>query len=240
MFPQKRRSARASGRWPEKRLQKIRLVLLLFRAGGGLFVKILAVRGITAHAFLHQAEAEKQLAEDGTVLIKLFLDIPEKPQVQVPPEEHKTPEKPVEPPKQQEYVNIFFIGKNENNEEVYRAVKRVYNKDVDGSKIKYAISSLMLGPKPDEKSKGVYTEIPASTQLLGLTEKPDKVIINLSSAFSDGGGTESVYKRLFQLIKTAKRNTEKPVYLYINGQQADVIGGDGIMITQPLSETSLD
>ncbi len=169
-----------------------------------------------------------------------ILDIPEKPQVQVPPEEHKTPEKPVEPPKQQEYVNIFFIGKNENNEEVYRAVKRVYNKDVDGSKIKYAISSLMLGPKPDEKSKGVYTEIPASTQLLGLTEKPDKVIINLSSAFSDGGGTESVYKRLFQLIKTAKRNTEKPVYLYINGQQADVIGGDGIMITQPLSETSLD
>ena len=169
-----------------------------------------------------------------------IVDIPEQPQVQVPPEEHKTPEKPVGPQKQQEYVNIFFIGKNENNEEVYRAVKRVYNKDVDGSKIKYAINSLILGPKPDEKSKGVYTEIPASTQLLGLTEKPDKVIINLSSAFSDGGGTESVYKRLFQLIKTAKRNTEKPVFLYINGQQADVIGGDGIMITQPLSETSLD
>lgn len=169
-----------------------------------------------------------------------IVDIPEKTEVQVPPDEHKTPEKPVQPAKQQEFVNVFFIGKNENNEEVYRAVKRVYNKDVDGSKIKYAINSLVLGPKPDEKSKGVYTEIPGTTQILGITEQPDKVIINLSSAFSDGGGTESVYKRLFQLIKTAKRNTEKPVYLYINGQQADVIGGDGIMITQPLSETSLD
>lgn len=169
-----------------------------------------------------------------------IVDIPKNPTVQVPPDEQKEPDKKPEPVKTQEYVNVFFIGKNENNEEVYRAVKRIYNPDVDGSKIKYSINSLILGPKPDEKSKGVYTEIPAGTQLLSIVEKPDKVIINLSAAFSTGGGTESVYKRLFQLIKTVKRNTEKPVFLYINGQQADVIGGDGIMITQPLSENSLD
>lgn len=169
-----------------------------------------------------------------------IVDIPDKPSVQVPPEEVKPPQPKPEPSKQEEYVNIFFIGKNENNEEVYRAVKRVYNENVDGSKVKYAITSLVLGPKPAEKANGVYTEIPANTQILGITEKPDKVIINLSSAFATGGGTESVYKRLFQLIKTAKRNTEKAVFLYIEGQQADVIGGDGIMITQPLSENSLD
>ena len=169
-----------------------------------------------------------------------IVDIPQKTPVQVPSEEVKPPQTKPEPPKQEEYVNVFFIGKNENNEEVYRAVKRVYNENVDGSKVKYAITSLVLGPKPAEKSSGIYTEIPANTQILGITEKPDKVIINLSSAFATGGGTESVYKRLFQLIKTAKRNTEKAVFLYIEGQQADVIGGDGIMITQPLSENSLD
>lgn len=169
-----------------------------------------------------------------------IVDIPKKPVVQVPPDDKKDPDIPAEPPKNQEFVNVFFIGKNENSDEVYRAVKRVYNKEVDGSKIKYAINSLILGPKPAEKEKGVYSEIPGGTQLISVTEKPDKVIINLSSAFSAGGGTESVYKRLFQLIKTAKRNTEKPVYLYINGQQADVIGGDGIMINQPLNENSLD
>lgn len=169
-----------------------------------------------------------------------IVDIPKKPIVQVPPDDKKDPDIPAEPKKNQEFVNVFFIGKNENSDEVYRAVKRVYNKEVDGSKIKYAINSLILGPKPAEKEKGVYSEIPAGTQLIAVTEKPDKVIINLSSAFSAGGGTESVYKRLFQLIKTAKRNTEKPVYLYINGQQADVIGGDGIMINQPLNENSLD
>ena len=63
--------------------------------------------------------------------------------------------------------------------------------------------------------------------------------IDLSSGFVYGGGTDSVYKRLYQLIKTINRNTEKPAYLYIDGKQADVIGGDGIMITQPLSENSI-
>lgn len=170
-----------------------------------------------------------------------IVDIPDKKEVQVPPEDvPNPPEKKPEPQKQEEYVNIFFIGKNENNEEVYRAVKRLYNSEVDGSKVKYAITSLILGPKPAEKSGGVYTEIPADTRILSISEKPDKVIIDLSSEFATGGGTESVYKRLFQLIKTAKRNTDKAVFLYINGQQADVIGGDGIMITQPLSENSLD
>ncbi len=171
-----------------------------------------------------------------------IVNIPDKnEQVKIPPADDKKPEETSpEQPKQEEYVNIFFIGKNEHNEEVYRAVKRVYNKDVDGSKIKYAITSLILGPTSGEKSKGVYTELPTGTKLLGITEKPDKVIINLSDNFVAGGGTESVYKRLYQLIKTSKRNTQKAVFLYINGQQADVIGGDGIMITQPLNENSLD
>lgn len=168
-------------------------------------------------------------------------EIPDPSHTQDPTEEPDPSKKPpVENPKTQEFVNVFFIGKNGNNEEVYRAVKRSYNKDVDGTKLGYAINCLVKGPKPSEKTKGVYTEIPSQTELLGINEKPDRVIINLSSAYAAGGGTESVYKRLFQLIKTAKRNTDKPVYLFIDGKQADVIGGDGIMITQPLSETSLD
>ena len=43
-----------------------------------------------------------------------------------------------------------------------------------------------------------------------------------------------------QLIKTAKANTKLPVYLYINGKQADVIGGEGLMLKQPLRNNSLE
>lgn len=153
------------------------------------------------------------------------------------PEEN--PPKP-EPPVEKVYVNVYFIGQNDNKEEVYKAVNREYDKDVDGSKIKFAIQSLILGPKQNEKAKGVYTEIPADTKIISINETQDKVVINLNSAFEQGGGTESIYKRLNQIIKTAKRNTTKPVYLYINGNKAEVIGGEGIMITQPLNENSLE
>ncbi len=160
---------------------------------------------------------------------------------QNPPETQQPSEttEPVEQQKPKEYVNVVFIGQNDNHEEVYKIVKREYDPEIDGSRIKYAISSLILGPKQGEKSKGVYSEIPNGTEILNVQERPDKVVINLSAQFEYGGGTDSVYKRLYQLIKTAKKNTDKPVYLYINGQQADVIGGDGIMITQPLNDNSL-
>ncbi len=141
---------------------------------------------------------------------------------------------------EKEYINVYFIGKNEHNEEVYKAVKRVYKADIDGSRIRYAVNCLMRGPKPEEQQKGVYTEIPASAQIINITEMSDKVVVNLTSAFVTGGGTESLYKRLYQLIKTAKLNTNLPVYLFIDGQRADVVGGEGIMLSQPLSNSSLD
>lgn len=139
-----------------------------------------------------------------------------------------------------QYLNIYFIGKNEHNEEVYKAVKRVYNKDVDGSQIRFAVNALIKGPKAEEKAKGVYTEVPIDSEVINISELPDKVIVNLNSAFVTGGGTDSLYKRLYQLIKTVKLNSNLPVYLFVDGQRADVVGGEGIMLSQPLSNSSLD
>ncbi len=153
--------------------------------------------------------------------------------------EEEDVKKPDENP-EKVYVNVFFIGQNENHEEVYKAVKREYDADIDGSKLKFAVNSLVSGPKASEKEKGVYTEIPEGTEVISIKELPDKAIINLSSDFETGGGTDSLYKRLYQLIKTANRNSNVPVYLYVEGQRADVIGGEGIMLNQPLNDRSLD
>lgn len=142
--------------------------------------------------------------------------------------------------KEDQYVNIYFIGKNENNEEVYKAVKRVYNKDIDGSQIRFAVNELIKGPKQKERAKGVYTEIPSDSEVINISELSDKVIVNLNSAYVTGGGTDSLYKRLYQLIKTVKLNSKLPVYLFIDGQRADVVGGEGIMLSQPLSNSSLE
>jgi len=132
-------------------------------------------------------------------------------------------------------VNVFFIAHNANGEEVYRAVKRDYLPEY-GSQLKFAVKALINGPTEKEKKVGVYTEIPAGTRLISLTESPSRVVINLTSEFENGGGTDSLYKRLFQLIKTVKINSNLPLYLQLNGKQVDVIGGEGVMINQPLNE----
>lgn len=180
----------------------------------------------------------------GVIAFQVLMPKPEIKPSEVEVAERSVAEEVVEEDKPQtqekEYVNVYFIGKNEHNEEVYKAVKREYSEDVDGSKIKFAVTSLIRGPKPEEKQRGVYTEVPSSSDIINITEQPDKVIVNLNSAFVTGGGTESLYKRLYQLIKTVKLNSTLPVYLYIDGQRADVVGGEGIMLSQPLSNSSLE
>lgn len=182
------------------------------------------------------------IAVIGLIAFNVFMPKPEIKPDQIEVSERNVLEEASEQPeqKEKEYVNIYFIGKNEHNEEVYKAVKREYNKDIDGSKIKFSVAALVRGPKPEEKQRGVYTEIPSGSEVININEQPDKIIVNLNSAFVTGGGTDSLYKRLYQLIKTVKLNSSTPVYLYIDGQRADVVGGEGIMLTQPLSNSSLE
>lgn len=147
----------------------------------------------------------------------------------------------VETPKNKitgETVNVFFITHNSKGEEVYRAVKREYirEKYPTTSRLKFAVKELINGPTAKEKKKGVYSEFPTGTRLISITEAASRVVINLSGEFETGGGTDSLYKRLFQLIKTVKNNTNLPLYLQIDGKQVDVIGGEGMMINQPLNE----
>ncbi len=160
-------------------------------------------------------------------------EIPKQDQEDVVENNEETPTKKDEIKYQ--IVNVFFIAHNENGEEVYRAVKREYIEEY-GSKLKFAVKSLINGPTDKEKKAGVYTEIPSGTRLISITESPSRVVINLTSDFENGGGTDGIYKRLFQLIKTVKINSNLPLYLQLDGKQVDVIGGEGIMINQPLNE----
>lgn len=141
--------------------------------------------------------------------------------------------------KPKEMVIIYFISVDKNGSSWF--TKSIRPLPDGQSKISYAIKGLIKGPQKAEKANGVYSEIPSETKLLSIKETSDKVIVNLSGDFQYGGGADSLYSRVKQLIKTSIANSpNKPVYLYIDGKQANVIGGEGIMINQPLSENSLD
>ena len=133
-------------------------------------------------------------------------------------------------------VKIFITDTKGN----LRSVNRECDLSTETSCFKFAIKELISGPTKWEKDKGLSSEIPPSTKILSVRESSNNILIDLSENFESGGGAESLYIRIRQLIKTSLANTKVPVYLYINGKQADVIGGEGIMIKQPLTEKSLD
>jgi len=74
---------------------------------------------------------------------------------------------------------------------------------------------------------------------MGIDAQSDRYVINLSKEFEMGGGSDSLYKRLYQLIKTVNNNSDLPVYLNINGRMVNVIGGEGLSLKQPLNGASL-
>lgn len=133
-------------------------------------------------------------------------------------------------------VKIFVVDNSGN----LRAVNRTCELAEEKSCFEFAIKELMQAPTKWEKSKGLTSEIPQGTKVLSIRESSGSIMIDLSSNFESGGGAESTYTRIKQVIKTANANTSIPTYLYINGRQANVIGGEGIMIKQPLSERSFD
>ena len=138
--------------------------------------------------------------------------------------------------KEKATVEIYFLALDNG---IYKKVQREI--PVGENKLEYAIKELLKGPNIVEKSTGAYSEVPKSTKLLGVKQSGNKVIIDFNSDFQYGGGTDSVYSRMMQLIKTSLANTKgKQIYLHLDGKQVNVFGGEGIMISQPLTEKSLE
>ena len=149
------------------------------------------------------------------------------------------PSKKVEQKKENEVVTVYFLALDSDDKGIYKKVTR--DVPIGENKLEFAIKELIKGPNIIEKSMGAYSEIPKETKLLSIKQTKNKVIIDFSSDFQYGGGTDSVYSRMMQLIKTSVSNVKnKDIYLYLDGQKIDMIGGEGIMISQPLTEKSLD
>lgn len=147
-------------------------------------------------------------------------------------------EEPIAAEKKENKIFVYFLSTDKNGNQFLKPVPRTVSDGTDS--LEYAVNQLLKGPDSSERSSGAYSEIPEETRLLNITDSSDRIIINFSSNFGIGGGSDSIYSRMRQLIKTVLANTKKPVYLYLDGKQADILGGEGITFSQPLSEKSLD
>lgn len=100
----------------------------------------------------------------------------------------------------------------------------------------YALSELLEGPSPEEQDQGYFSEIPPGTKLLSVKESPARIDIDLSQEFASGGGSNSMSQRLQEVVKTvASVPQKKPVYLKLEGKQLEVLGGEGVMVQEPIT-----
>jgi germination protein M len=105
-----------------------------------------------------------------------------------------------------------------------------------------ALNELMTGLTPYEHDLGLNTEIPEGSRLLDVALQDDgTLIVDLSSDFEAGGGSFSMQMRLAQVVFTATQfDTIDRVQLRIEGQDVDAIGGEGVMVDQPLTREDFE
>ncbi|MGI0487104.1 GerMN domain-containing protein [Pantanalinema rosaneae CENA516] len=108
----------------------------------------------------------------------------------------------------------------------------------DSGLLQEAIKQLLAGQPTDQS---LATTIPATTKLLGLTVKDDGVHVDLSNDFTKGGGSTSMTARVGQIVYTASTlNPNVPVWLSVEGVPLDTLGGEGLLIDQPMTRQSFE
>ncbi|KGF73740.1 hypothetical protein DO97_09880 [Neosynechococcus sphagnicola sy1] len=98
-----------------------------------------------------------------------------------------------------------------------------------------AFERLLAGPAEDN----LTTTIPPGTQLRGVRLEADGIHVDLSREFTAGGGSESMTGRLGQIVYTATSlQPSAPVWVAVEGKLLDVLGGEGLIVDQPLTRQS--
>jgi hypothetical protein len=99
-----------------------------------------------------------------------------------------------------------------------------------------ALEALFAGPDAREQAAAVGSQIPAGTQLLGLTVSDGVATVDLTSEFESGGGSASMNMRIAQVVYTLTQfRTVKGVLFELDGQRVDVLGGEGVIVDQPVT-----
>jgi len=99
-----------------------------------------------------------------------------------------------------------------------------------------AMESLLAGPSTQEQAAAVGSQIPAGTQLLGLSVDSGIATVDLTSEFESGGGSASMNMRIAQIVYTLTQfPTVKGVLFQLDGQPVDVLGGEGVIVDHPVT-----
>ena len=103
--------------------------------------------------------------------------------------------------------------------------------------LKAAVEKVLQRPA----DPALASAIPPETKLNSLEIKSDGIHIDLSKDFTTGGGSTGMTGRLGQVIYTATTlDPAAPVWIAIDGKPLQTLGGEGLVVDQPMTRTSFD
>lgn len=100
-----------------------------------------------------------------------------------------------------------------------------------------AVQQLLAGPQGSDYT----TTIPQGTELKSLKIEADGIRLDLSQEFTEGGGSTSMQGRVAQILYTVtSQDPNAKVWLMVEGKTLDVLGGEGLVLEQPLTRQTFD
>jgi len=110
--------------------------------------------------------------------------------------------------------------------------------EAPAARLRALFAELMAGP--EGATGGPFSAIPPDTELLDLSVQSDGVHVNLSQSFTQGGGSAAMMGRLAQVVYTATTlDPETPVWLSVAGEPLTLLGGEGLIIPQPITRADV-
>ncbi|MDX2272986.1 MAG: GerMN domain-containing protein [Cyanobacteriota bacterium] len=132
-------------------------------------------------------------------------------------------------------LSLYWLTSNDN-QIYYVEQERSFRAAHLAEALQAALDQLIRGPQEAHLS----STLPPDTRLLDIKVEGDDIFLNFSEAFTSGGGSTSMMGRITQVLYTAtSHNPQAKVWLSVEGKALTVLGGEGLMIEQPLTREAL-
>jgi spore germination protein GerM len=140
-------------------------------------------------------------------------------------------------PSEQNTPQAYWIKDTGNSLELVSTPVQIKSLGSSEEGLTLALKTVLESPVDPE----VSSTIPLGTTLLSLEKKSDGIHLNLSQEFTTGGGSASMTGRLGQILYTATSlDPDAPVWLSVEGEPLEYLGGEGLEIPQPMTRDLYD
>lgn len=140
-------------------------------------------------------------------------------------------------PSEQNTPQAYWIKDTGNTLELVSTPVQTKSLGSSEEQLTLALKTVLDSPADPQ----VSSTIPPGTTLLSLEEKSDGIHLNLSQEFTTGGGSASMTGRLGQILYTATSlDPDASVWLSVEGEPLEYLGGEGLEILQPMTRDLYD